>query len=110
MRYSPILIFHVCAGITGLLSGAVAMSFRKGSRGHVMAGRVFVISMLGLSVAGTYMAVMKSQTGNVVGGVITLYMVITAWATIRRREGETGILDWGALLFALAIGVGLAIY
>ena len=110
MEYSPILIFHVCAGITGLLSGAAAMTFRKGSRRHVTAGRVFVISMLGLAVVGAYMAVMKSQTGNVIGGIITFYMVTTAWATTSHREGETGILDWGALLAALAIGVGLVIY
>ncbi len=44
MRF-PILVFHICAGISGLLSGAVAMSFRKGSRGHRVAGNVFVISV-----------------------------------------------------------------
>lgn len=110
MAFSPILVLHIGAGITGLLSGTVAMSFRKGSRGHVVAGRVFVIAMLILAAAGAYMAVMKSQTGNVVGGVITLYMVTTAWATVGRRDGETGVLDWGALLVALAIGVWLVIY
>jgi hypothetical protein len=37
-------------------------------------------------------------------------MVATAWATARRREGETGIFDWGALLVALATGVGMVTY
>lgn len=36
----PILVFHISAGILGVLSGAVAMSFRKGSRGHRVAGNV----------------------------------------------------------------------
>jgi len=36
----PILVFHICAGISALLSGAVAMSFRKGSQGHRVAGNV----------------------------------------------------------------------
>jgi uncharacterized membrane protein len=110
MSFSPILFLHISSGITGLLSGTVAMSFRKGSRGHVAAGRVFVISMLSLSTAGAYLAVMKSQTGNVIGGVVTFYMVTTAWATTKRKEGETGIFDWGALIVALAVGVGLVIY
>jgi uncharacterized membrane protein len=110
MSFSPILVLHISSGIIGLLSGAVALSFRKGSRGHVVAGRAFVISMLGLSSAGAYMAAMKSQTGNVIAGLMTFYMVTTAWATARRREGETGIFDWGALVVALAAGTVMVIY
>ena len=105
MQFSPILILHISAGIVGLLCGAVAMSFRKGSRGHVVAGRVFVISILSLAAAGAYMAYfVKPNMGNVLGGVMTFYMVATAWATARRRDGETWIFDWGALLVALAFG------
>ena len=105
MRFPPLLVLHISAGIVGLLSGAVAMFFRKGSRGHVVAGRIFVISMLSMSAAGAYMAYFtKPNMGNVLGGVMTFYMVATAWATARRREGETGIFDWGALLVVLAFG------
>jgi hypothetical protein len=100
----PILVFHICAGIFGLLSGAVAMSFRKGSRGHRVAGNIFVISMLSLATAAVYLAFLKSQVTNVMGGVLTFYLVGTAWATARRKDGETGIFDWGALLVALAVG------
>jgi hypothetical protein len=42
MSYSPILIAHICAGTSGLLSGTTAMSFRKGSPRHALAGKVFV--------------------------------------------------------------------
>jgi hypothetical protein len=44
----------------------------------------------------------KPNMGNVMGGVMTFYMVSTAWMTARRRDGETTIFDWGALLVALA--------
>ena len=104
MQISPLLVLHISGGITGILSGAAAMCFRKGSRGHVVAGRVFVIAMLCMSGAGAYLAFMKSQTGNVMGGVMSFYMVATAWATARRGDGETWIFDWGALLVALAFG------
>src|SRR5713101_2708762 len=106
----PILVFHICAGILGLLSGAAAISFRKGSRQHVLAGRVFVISMMGMSTAGAYLAFMKHQMNNVFGGVLAFYLVSTAWATARRRDGETGIFDWGALLVALAVGTAIVTY
>ena len=73
----PILLLHMCGGIVGLLSGTAAISFRKGSRRHRMAGNVFVVSMLCMAIAGVYLAFMKSQAGNVLSGVFTFYLVST---------------------------------
>ena len=101
----PILIFHISGGVLGMLAGTAAMLFRKGSDRHRLAGDVFVISMLCMGTAGAYLAFMKHQTGNVLGGMLTIYMVTTAWAAGRGRVGALGILDWGGFLFALAIGV-----
>jgi uncharacterized membrane protein len=103
MSLSPILLFHICAGTLGVLSGVVAASFRKGSRRHRVAGKVFAISMLSLGASGVYMAFLKSQPGNVLGGTLTFYLVATAWMTVRHRDGKTGIFDWGALLMVLAV-------
>src|SRR5712672_3606603 len=103
MSLSPILLFHICAGTLGVLSGVVAASFRKGSRRHRVAGKVFAISMLSLGASGVYMAFLKSQPGNVLGGTLTFYLVATAWITAKRRDGATGIFDWGALLVVSAV-------
>src|SRR6266481_304237 len=103
MLSSPILFVHICAGTLGLLSGAAAVSFRKGSRRHRMAGNVFVISMLSLAASGVFLAIMKHKFGDVLGGTLTIYLVATAWMTARRRDGETGIFDWGTLLIALGL-------
>jgi len=102
---SPLLLLHIVAGTLGMLSGFVAVFLRKGSRQHGLAGNVFVISMMGLSASGVYLALMKSQPGNVLGGALTFYLVTTAWMTARRRDGEPGIFDWGALLVVLALAV-----
>jgi uncharacterized membrane protein len=110
MGLSPLVVLHICAGTVGLLAGAAAMTFRKGSRRHGVAGNLFVIAMLSLSASGAYIGFVKSQTTNVVMGVLTFYLVATAWATARRRDGETGIFDWAALLVALALGTGLITY
>ena len=100
----PLLIFHVSAGVLAMLAGAAAISFRKGSRWHGRTGNIFVAAMLTMAVAASCLAYMKHQPNNVFGGILTIYMVATAWATARRRDGETGILDWLGFLFALAIG------
>ena len=101
----PLLVFHISAGVLAMLAGAAAMSFRKGSRWHGRAGNIFVASMLSMAAAASCLAFMKHQTNNVFGGFLTIYMVATAWATARRRDRETGILDWVGFVFALTIGV-----
>jgi hypothetical protein len=103
MHLSPLLLFHICAGTVGFLSGAVAIAFRKGSSRHRVAGNVFVVSMLSMAATGVYMAFMKSQPGNVTGGTLTFYLVATAWLTGRRKDGEPGMFDWAALLVALTV-------
>lgn len=109
MSFSPLLPVHISAGILGILSGATALSFRKGSRRHAQAGKVFVIAMLTLAASAVYLALMKHQLGNVLGGTFTFYLVTTAWATARRRDGETGIFDWAAMLVPLLVGSALVI-
>ena len=111
MQISPVLVLHISGGIGGILSGAVALIFRKGSRGHVVAGQIFVIAMLTMAGTGAYMAYfVKPNIGNVLGGVMTFYMVATAWATARRRDGETGFFDWCALAIVLAASTVTVIY
>jgi hypothetical protein len=110
LPFSPILALHICAGTLGLLSGTMAISVRKGSRNHVAAGIVFSVSMLTLAATGSYIAYTKSQPGNILGGLMTLYMIATAWMTARRRDVQTGIFAWVALLFALSVGTAWIAY
>jgi len=104
MPYPPLLPVHIAGGVLGLLSGAAAMIFRKGSPRHALAGKVFVASMLAMSSSAAYLAVLKQQTPNILGGILTFYMVSTAWLTARRKDGETSKLDWIALLIPLVTG------
>jgi hypothetical protein len=105
MAYSPILVVHICAGTLGLLSGTAAMSFRKGSPRHVLAGKVFVASMLTMATFAVYLAIVRHQPSNIGGGILTFYLVGTAWLTARRRDGETSRFDWIVLLVPLALGI-----
>jgi hypothetical protein len=102
MPYSPILIVHIFAGTLGLLSGTAAMSFRKGSPRHVLAGRV---SMLTMAVVAVYLAIVRHQPNNIGGGILTFYLIGTAWVTARRRDRETNRFDWIVLLIPLALGI-----
>ena len=105
MAYTPTLIVHICAGSLGLLSGTAAMVFRKGSPRHVLAGKIFVASMLTMGVFAVYLAITRHQPNNVGGGILTVYLIGTAWLTARRKDGETSRFDWIVLLIPLALGI-----
>ena len=102
---SPILAVHICGGTLGLASGAAALSFRKGSRWHVMAGKVFVVSMLTMAAGATCLAIQKHESGNIVGGIFTFYLILTAWWTARHTNGGASKFGWVVVLIPLAVGV-----
>ena len=105
MAYSPLLLVHMTGGVVGMMSGAAALIFRKGSPRHVLAGKVFVASMLVMAAGAVYLAIVKHQTNNIGGGLLTFYLILTAWLTARRRDGETSRYDWLAMLVPLTLGL-----
>ena len=104
------IILHILAGTVGLLSGIVAMSFRKGARAHRVAGTVFFVSMLVMAAFADYLAVaIPEQIPNLFIGTFTIYLVATAWMTVRRSERSTGVAEKIALLAILLLCVPFAI-
>jgi hypothetical protein len=81
------------------------MCFRKGSPRHALAGNVFVAAMLTMGALAVYLAIVRHQPNNIGGGILTVYLIGTAWLTARRRDGETSRFDWVLLLIPLALGI-----
>jgi uncharacterized membrane protein len=105
-----VLILHVVAGTIALFAGIVAMSSRKGARTHRMAGTVFFVSMLVMAVFADYLAVaMPEQLPNLFIGTFTIYLVATAWLTVRREERSIGIAEKIALAVILCLFIPFAI-
>jgi uncharacterized membrane protein len=96
----PLLVLHIFGGTVGLLAGTLAIAVRKGGRLHRASGNVFTIAMLTLAASALCLAIMKSQRGNIIGSVVTFYMIMTAWLAGRRRN--LGRADWVALFVGLA--------
>ena len=88
----PLVLLHIASAAVGLLSGFMAMAFRKGSGLHGAAGSVFFVSMLSMSGLGAFMAAfLKPNNGNVLGGLLTFYLVATGWVAARRRDRRVGM-------------------
>jgi uncharacterized membrane protein len=94
----PALMAHIAGGGIGLVTGSVALTVAKGERLHRAFGTVFVAAMLVMAGMGSYLAVtVPGQISNLSGGLFTLYLVTTAWMTVRRKEGTIGRFEIGAL-------------
>ncbi|HEX5262297.1 MAG TPA: hypothetical protein VFW13_02140 [Phenylobacterium sp.] len=97
------LALHVSGASMGVLSGAVALVARKGSRPHRVSGTVFFVSMLTMSGVAAIVAPLLPDRFSAVMGVFVFYLTATAWAVVRRRPGSVGRFETGAALVALGV-------
>jgi hypothetical protein len=61
--------------------------------------------MLTMGVLAVYLAIVGHEPNNIGGGIITFYLIGTAWLTARRRDEETSHFDWVVLLIPLTLGI-----
>lgn len=102
-----LLLIHVCGAVVGLLSGSLAMIFRKGSGLHRAGGTVFFVSMLIMSACAAYVAFARAHALNALDSSLTFYLVATGWITVKRQENKTDAIDWIGLLMILAIATAI---
>ena len=70
-------VLHIGGGAVGLVSGAIAIFARKGSRVHRAAGNVFFASMLVMAVFAVYLGfTMQDQLVNVFIGTLDRKSVV----------------------------------
>ncbi len=105
MEMNPLVLLHIVAGAVALASGALAAALRKGSSSHVSVGRVFTIAMLAMSATGAWVAWFAPAAASVVAGLLTFYLVLTGWMTLRIEANTAGAFEVIAAAAAFAIAV-----
>jgi uncharacterized membrane protein len=101
-----LLPIHIAAGGLAIVLGAVALLVKKGGTIHRRSGLLFVCSMVVLGASAALLGFRKSPTdGNVFGGLMTVYFVVTALTTVRP------VATWTrrSHVAALTVAVGLAL-
>jgi uncharacterized membrane protein len=103
----PVFI-HIVAGTAGILTGFVALFLRKGTPRHRLAGNVFVVTMILMGSMGAWMAFVGTEVhppaaGNVFAGLLSIYMVSSAWLVGVRRDRKPGWPEY--LLFLIILGI-----
>jgi Predicted membrane protein (DUF2306). len=102
MMFLPV---HVVAGATAIVAGFVALYARKGARVHRGSGTVFVYAMLTMSLSGAAIAVGRPGVVlNVPAGLLTAYLVITAFLTVRPSSRTSRQVERAAMVAAFGLG------
>ena len=105
-----LLPIHIIAGLTGIVSGFVALYTLKGGKLHRKGGMIFVYAMLAVAITGIAMGALISEMSAVIPGALTFYLVITALLTVRHSVLKFYWIDLAAMLWGLTVGIVSIIY
>ncbi|MBV8682536.1 MAG: DUF2306 domain-containing protein [Caulobacteraceae bacterium] len=101
---TTIFAVHILGGAVAMVAGLTAVCARKGGRLHRTAGDVFVVSMVIMAIFAAVLGVIRpGQIINVFIAGLTLYLVVTAWLTARRRNAVPSAPEAISLMVSLAL-------
>ncbi len=115
--FTILITLHVAGGTTGLITGAIAASVKKGSKLHNGSGKLYFYGMLLASLAALIISWLPNHHNLflcAVGG-FTLYMITSGYRMIYlKRQLKTtdfpiGILDYTITTFAVVFGIFLIV-
>jgi uncharacterized membrane protein len=100
---AALLVLHIGGGTVGLISGAAALTVRKGGRLHRWVGNAFFVSMAIMATIGATVSPLLSDRVSTVAGIFTLYLLATAWMAVKRRDGGVGRFEVTSLVVVLGV-------
>lgn len=100
-----LLPIHILAAGLGIISGLVALSVAKGATVHRKSGTLFVCAMTVMCGTATVLAARKGQAVNVIAGLTTGYLVLTALTTVRPPSTVSHRLNTALMLAGLVLGL-----
>ena len=114
---SPMLLSHIVAGGLSIGAGAGAAFSMKGAPAHRLFGISFCSAMTAMAVLGGYLALFTASPvaaappkASLAVAALTIYLVFTAWLTVRRRPGALGAGEHIAMVSVIGIAAVLALF
>jgi uncharacterized membrane protein len=106
------LVIHIVSGGIALLVGTYIMAAAKGTKQHVLTGKVFTVGMYVCALAGFVMSVLHSSTFLLCISVFTLFMLSTglqAMAMVKRKIQKSVYLLVPAFVMSI-FSIGLVVF
>lgn len=98
-----LLGIHILFSGLGLLTGALALGARKGSLGHRLSGKVFVVAMVVMGGTSAWLAGVDGVWLDMMSGLLVCYLVVSSWLTMRPRNQRYAV---GMMLMGVGVVAG----
>jgi uncharacterized membrane protein len=92
--FTPVLVLHIIAGFTALLTGLAAIIARKGRKFHRANGKIYFWSMLFVAVSAAIMSLMKDLNFFLMLSMFSFYSAYSGFRAIRNKERRATLTDW----------------
>lgn len=106
-----LLILHVIAGFTALLTGGIASFTQKGGKTHRSSGKWYFWAMTGVFITAVAVSVLKDRVFLFMIGFFSYYFVVRGYRQLYLkglgRSQKAATLDWFITGVALLFGISL---
>ncbi len=106
MLYTSILVLHIVAGFTALVSGGFSFTVPKGKKLHNTAGKVYTVAMIGVGTTAIVMCLLKYNPFLFTIGIFSTYMTLTGYRSLqyKKQNYKPGLKkDWILLVSAFVL-------
>lgn len=94
---------HIVIGLVGWIGALVALASQKGSRRHVLGGRLFMISTVVVSVTALVLLATRFAPPLFVAALTAVYAIATAFLALRPGTQKVRRTEYGLFVFELAV-------
>jgi hypothetical protein len=100
-----LLATHILGGAIGIVAGTLAFALPKGRTLHRCIGLAFLTGMVPCYLVGGLVApfLTEGQRVNATAGALARYLILSGWATARRRNFVAGAWEAGGLAFSIGV-------
>lgn len=106
------LYFHIAAGFLALVTGLIPMFSKKGSKAHVLWGKIYFWAMFVVALTALIRFQMKLNLIFLAGiAVFSFYNTFTGVRLVHRKEsGKPVFLDWFASILGVVCSLGMVYF
>lgn len=94
---------HIIIGLVGWIGALVALASQKGSRRHILGGRLFMISTVVVSLTALVLLATRFAPPLFVAALTALYAIATAYLALKPGSQKVKRTEYGLFAFELAM-------
>ena len=102
-----LLSIHILAGTIALLFAALAVSSEKGKKFHVLSGRAYFWSMVGIFLTAIPMSIINSNLFLFLIAIFSFYLAFAGMRFAKNRKSIATTIDWIAVSLMILSGLGM---